>query len=162
MWRKTHINGRSVKKNTYVRCSNGPSELSRNNNRHGGGSYPSWDRKLVLDMSIREIFTTLEGHCRIFDCEWFHGIESIYQRVISSFWVIDWRSQKGDQNGIINVPVRLRVPEYLALCLKTNVQHHNLRASALPVMDGKNYVWCGCERYSLFGMLNLRDCFSGQ
>jgi hypothetical protein len=45
-----------------------------------------------------------------------------------------------DQNGIINVSVRLRVPEYLALCLKTNVQHHNLRKSALPVLDGKNYV----------------------
>jgi hypothetical protein len=45
-----------------------------------------------------------------------------------------------DQNGIINVSVRLRVPEYLAVCLKTNVQHHNLRKSALPVLDGKNYV----------------------
>jgi len=157
------INGRSVKKNTCVVVRTDPLNFRETTTDTEGGSYPSWDQKLTLDMSIRETCITLEVHCRTLSVDRIIGsarmpvsdfMGGYFPEGYLSFLSYRLKDPKGFENGIINVSVRLRAPEYLARKKKVILPEDKCSTSrpalALPAMDGKNYDgfdWYSCSKY---------------
>ncbi|KAJ4847435.1 hypothetical protein Tsubulata_030678 [Turnera subulata] len=129
------IDGHHVKKNTYVVVRTDPHNL-RNFGETTvdtrGGSYPSWNQKLVVDVSVvhdrvsaRQNFVTLEAR------RWSPGGGSLIGAAdmpVTDFLVCTETQQyvpnnrvnflsyrlkdgRGQKNGIINVSVRVKAPE---------------------------------------------------
>ncbi|KAJ6872760.1 BON1-associated protein 2 [Populus alba x Populus x berolinensis] len=153
------INGRSVKKNTCVVARTDPLNFRETTTDTEGGSYPSWNQKLVLDMSIRETCITLEVHCRTLSVDRIIGsarmpvsdfMGGYFPEGYLSFLSYRLKDPKGYENGIVNVSVRIRAPEYLARKKKVILPEDKCLTSqpalALPAMDGKNYD--GVDWYS--------------
>ncbi|KAJ6400522.1 hypothetical protein OIU84_016048 [Salix udensis] len=106
------INGRSVKKNTCVVVRTDPLNFRETTTDTEGGSYPSWDQKLALDMSIRETCITLEVHCRTLSVDRIIGsarmpvndfMGGYFPQGYLSFLSYRLKDPKGLDNGIINV-----------------------------------------------------------
>ncbi|CAK7348025.1 unnamed protein product [Dovyalis caffra] len=146
------INGRSVKKNTYVVVRTDPLNFRETTTDTEGGSHPSWYQKLVLDMPTRVTFITLEVHCRTLSED--RIIASARMPVNDfmggylpegylSFLSYRLKDPKGFQNGVINISVRLRDSEYLAKKKKVIIPEDKCSTSqpalALPVLDGNNH-----------------------
>jgi hypothetical protein len=114
-------------------------------------------------MSIRETCITLEVHCRTLSVDRIIGsarmpvsdfMGGYFPEGYLSFLSYRLKDTKGFENGIINVSVRLRAPEYLARKKKVILPEDKCSTSrpalALPAMDGKNYDgfdWYSCSKY---------------
>ncbi|XP_021887380.1 BON1-associated protein 2-like [Carica papaya] len=114
------IDRKSVKKNAYVTVKVDPFNYRTTRMEEQGGSYPSWNEKLEMDMSVNgnTQFIALEVNCRTSSGErrigsarmpvtdFMGGYAPEGHLHLLSYRLRDERMQR---NGIINVSVRVRV-----------------------------------------------------
>ncbi|XP_038709836.1 BON1-associated protein 2-like [Tripterygium wilfordii] len=122
--------GKSIKKNTFAVVKIDPFNCHSTKIDTEGGSYPSWNDKLLVELPMHERFVTLEVHKKssnnnsriigtarmpvsdIFG-EYYTPLDYLH------FLSYRLRDKKGERNGIINVSVRAKAPEYDHACSKT-------------------------------------------
>ncbi|XP_050238676.1 BON1-associated protein 2-like [Mercurialis annua] len=114
---------KSVKKNSYVvvRTDHLNSRATKIDTE--GGSYPSWNEKLMIDMPLHERFIILEAHCKTSSCD---RIIAAARMPVTDFTggylpdnylnILSYRltDARGERNGIINLSVKVTAPEYLS------------------------------------------------
>ncbi|KAI4355006.1 hypothetical protein L6164_003825 [Bauhinia variegata] len=114
------INQKSVKKNAFVSVQPESSNACTTRMDSEGGSYPSWNEKLVMDLPMHARFITAEVKCKTT-----MGITSvgIAQVPVSDFLggyipenqlhFLSYRlwDSKCRRNGVINISVRVKIPE---------------------------------------------------
>ncbi|XP_038709487.1 BON1-associated protein 2-like [Tripterygium wilfordii] len=124
--------GKSIKKNTFAVVKIDPFN-SHSTKIDKGGSYPSWNDKLVMELPMHERFVTLEVH----SCKGSNNnsriigtarmpvsdISGEYYTALDYLHFLSYRlrDEKGERNGIINVSVRAKAPPpgYNHACSKT-------------------------------------------
>ncbi|XP_038708452.1 BON1-associated protein 2-like [Tripterygium wilfordii] len=122
--------GKSIKKNTFAVVKIDPFNCHSTKIDKEGGSYPSWNDKLVMELPMHERFVTLEVHCknsnnssRIIGTARMpiSDISGEYYTPLDYLHFLSYRlrDDKGERNGIINVSVRAKVPEFNHACSKT-------------------------------------------
>ncbi|KAJ9171337.1 hypothetical protein P3X46_014722 [Hevea brasiliensis] len=157
------LDGKSVKKDAFV-VVKFDSLISKSTKAdHEGGSNPSWNQKLEMDMPIHARFIVLEVQCKIGSgnrvigtamvpvSDFFGGYTPVNYLHFLSYRL---RDARGVKNGIINVSVKVKG---LAVSGK-NLPHYQISSSSsssrptwgLPAVE-KNYpggvvtgvpVWC--------------------
>lgn len=132
------IHNKSVKKNAFVvvQTDSFNSKTTKMNGK--GGSSPSWNDKLVMDMPMHTRFVTLQVKCKssggedktvglvripVTDFIGGYSPEACLQ-----FLSYRLRDPKGLKNGILNFSVRLKEP----------LQACSSQAVGIPI-DGRNY-----------------------
>ncbi|KAH7577870.1 hypothetical protein ACOSP7_001068 [Xanthoceras sorbifolium] len=114
------IDRKSVKKNAFVLVKVDPFNYRTTNTDAQGGSYPSWNEKLDIDLPKNASFITLEVQCKTSS-----GNRSIGSAQIPvsdfmggylpenylHFLSYRLRDASRDKNGIINISVRVKAPE---------------------------------------------------
>ncbi|KAM2729144.1 hypothetical protein EV1_000570 [Malus domestica] len=100
-----------------------------------GGSYPRWNEKLVLDMPTHSRSITVEVQCKTS-----YGVRTIGTASIPAsdfvggyvpegylhFLSYRLRDHMGERNGIINISVRMKVPEMCACSSSTTSSHSKM------------------------------------
>ncbi|KAM3698647.1 hypothetical protein ACB098_06G203400 [Castanea mollissima] len=122
-------NRRPIKKNAFVVVRTDSYNSRRTDMDTDNGSYPKWNEKLVVDMPMHAQFITLEVQCktslgnktvgttRIPVSDFVGGyMPESYLHFLS----YRLRDQNGERNGIVNISVRVKVPEY-ASCSRTEL-----------------------------------------
>lgn len=113
---------RPVKNNTFVTVKTGSFNDSMTKMSTEGGSYPSWNQKLVIDLPMHERFITVQVQCKTSSGNKCIGFTKI---PVSDFMggYVPWnymhflsyrlRDAQWEKKGIINVSVRVlsKVPE---------------------------------------------------
>ncbi|OMP00511.1 C2 calcium-dependent membrane targeting [Corchorus olitorius] len=113
------IDNRSVKKNAFVMVSIDSYNFKTTKTDAEGGSYPTWNDKLVMDLPMQTRFINLEVKCKVSG-----GDKSVgYARIPLTDFIGGYspetclqflsyrlRDPKGLKNGIINVSVRVKAP----------------------------------------------------
>ncbi|MED6159001.1 hypothetical protein PIB30_038238 [Stylosanthes scabra] len=142
------VNKRSVKKNAFVKIqTDGSNEVKTTRVNGEGGSYPSWNEKVVLDVPLHARFITLEVNCKAT----LMGINSVGIAMIpvsdlvggylpqNQVQFLSYRlwDSKVNRNGVINISVRLKMPEMSSSSLPPRPVINGLPAQGVPV-TGKN------------------------
>ena len=118
---KLQLNRKSIKQNVFVCVQSDPTNICTTKMDTERGSYPSWKEKLKLDMPLHASFLTVEVKCKTST-----GIKSVgTARIPVSDFIggyvpenqlhfLSYRlwDSKVRRNGIINVSVRVKSPEY--------------------------------------------------
>ncbi|KAJ7962326.1 BON1-associated protein 2-like [Quillaja saponaria] len=124
------IDRKPIKKNAYVVVRTDSNNIVTTRMDKEGGNYPSWNEKMVMDMSMHVRFITIEVQCKTV-----MGIRNIgMARIPVSDFVGGYlpenylhflsyrlRDPEGDQNGIVNLSVRVKATEPLEVlsCSRT-------------------------------------------
>ncbi|KAJ9188375.1 hypothetical protein P3X46_003738 [Hevea brasiliensis] len=150
------IDRRLVKKNTYVMVRTDPLNYRTTKMDTEGGAYPSWNQKLTIDMPLHERFITLEVHCKTASGDRTIGTSRMpttdfmggyLPENYLNFLSYRLRDAKGERNGIVNVSVKVKVPEYYLSSInnKKVVPENNSFSMtskpvpAIPIGSGKNF-----------------------
>ncbi|KAF2315342.1 hypothetical protein GH714_038883 [Hevea brasiliensis] len=155
-----------VKKNTYVMVRTDPLNYRATKMDTEGGAYPSWNQRLTIEMPLHERFITLEVHCKTASGDKTIGTARMpatdfmggyLPQNYLNFLSYRLRDAKGERNGIVNVSVKAKLPEYLSsndndkkvseinACSMTSKP-----APAIPIDDGKNFRFVtGEEKFIL-------------
>ncbi|XVE77077.1 hypothetical protein DITRI_Ditri13aG0033000 [Diplodiscus trichospermus] len=113
------IDNKSVKKNAFVVVSIDPFHSKMTKMDGDGGSYPSWNDKLEMDMPMQTNFVSIEVKCKGSGGQKTVGFARIpvtdfiggySPETCVQFLSYRLRDPKGLKNGIINVSVRVKVP----------------------------------------------------
>ncbi|XP_022759535.1 BON1-associated protein 2 [Durio zibethinus] len=113
------IDNKSVKKNAYVIVSIDTFSYKATKIDAEGGSSPSWNDKLVMDMPMQTRFITLQVKCKVSGGDKTVGYARIpvtdfiggySPETCLQFLSYRLRDPKGLKNGIINVSVRVKEP----------------------------------------------------
>ncbi|XP_022769707.1 BON1-associated protein 2-like [Durio zibethinus] len=113
------IDNKSVKKNAFVIVWIDDFNYKTTKMDEEGGSYPSWNDKLVMDMPMQTPFITLEVKCKASGGDRTVGLARIpvtdfiggyCPETCLQFLSYRLRDPKGLKNGIINVSVRVKEP----------------------------------------------------
>jgi hypothetical protein len=109
---------RPVKKNTYAIVKAEPFNQIATKLDQDGGSYPSWNQKLVIDLPLHAQFLTIEVHCKpSSSSEKLIGTANIPVSDFIGGYVPEnylhclsyrLRDSRGDKNGIINILVTIK------------------------------------------------------
>ncbi|KAL1329572.1 hypothetical protein HN51_046690 [Arachis hypogaea] len=118
-------NKTSIKKNVFVKIqTDGNGEVRTTKVNGEGGSYPSWNEKVVMEVPLHARFITLEVNCKAT-----MGIKSVGIAMIPVSDIVGgfvpqnqvqflsyrlWDS-KVNRNGVINISVRVKMPEISSL-----------------------------------------------
>ncbi|TXG62807.1 hypothetical protein EZV62_009801 [Acer yangbiense] len=115
------IDGKSVKKNAFVVVKVDPFNYGTTSVDALGGSYPSWNEKLDLELPKHASFITLEVQCKTSSVNRNIGFAQIpVSDFIGGYLPENYlhflsyrlRDASRDKNGIINISVRVKAPEY--------------------------------------------------
>ncbi|XP_034204922.1 BON1-associated protein 2-like [Prunus dulcis] len=151
------LDRKPIKKNASatVRAENDSQFLTTDMDTEGG-AYPKWNEKLVLDLPMQARSLTVEVQCKTS-----YGVRTIGTAKIPvsdfvggfvpegylHFLSYRLRDRRGERNGIVNISVRMKVPE-LKACATTS-SHSSM---GFPVGDSSFGVggvatgipvWCG-------------------
>ncbi|XVF22611.1 hypothetical protein REPUB_Repub12eG0186200 [Reevesia pubescens] len=154
------IDNKSVKKNAFVIVSIDHLNYKITKIDGEGGSYPSWNDKLVMEMPMQTRFVTLEvkgkasggdktvGFARIPVTDFIRGNSPATCLQFLSYRL---RDPKGLKNGIINVSVRVKEPLHACSSQAAAAGH------GIPVDGRKDFgvvtgipIWNGYPSNSLF------------
>lgn len=116
------IDRKSVKKNAFVIVRVDPFNFRTTNIDTLGGSYPTWNEKLDIDLPDNSRYITLEVHCKS-NSSGKRNIGTVNVPVSDfiggylpenylHFLSYRLRDSSGEKNGIINISVRVNVPDY--------------------------------------------------
>ena len=115
------MNKKSIKKNAFVTLqSDGSSDACSTKVDTEGGSYPSWNEKVVMDVPLHARFITAEVNCRASTGDKSVAMARIPISDILGGYVpqnqvhfLSYRlwDSKVRRNGVINISVRVKVPE---------------------------------------------------
>lgn len=111
---------RPVKKNAFavVRTDSKNYQMTRVDTE--GGSYSTWNEKLVMNLPAHARFLTVEVHCKTSSGDRVIGTARVPVSDFSGgstpesylhFLSYRLRDDKGERNGIVNLSVRMKVPE---------------------------------------------------
>ncbi|XWS35757.1 hypothetical protein CRYUN_Cryun20dG0023300 [Craigia yunnanensis] len=115
------IDNKSVKKNAFVVVWIDPFNFKTTKMDVEGGSCPSWNDKIVMDMAMQTRFVSLEVKCKASGGDKTVGFARIpvtdfiggySPETCLHFLSYRLRDPKGMKNGIINVSVRVKEPLY--------------------------------------------------
>ncbi|KAB1214424.1 BON1-associated protein 2 [Morella rubra] len=122
-------NRKPVKKNAFVVIRTDSHSFFSTKMDTDGGSYPTWNEKLVVDLPMHAQFISLEVQCktaagnktvgaaRIPVSDFIGGyVPQSYLHFLS----YRLRDSNGERNGIINISVRAKLPDY-ASCSSTGM-----------------------------------------
>ncbi|XP_025015825.2 BON1-associated protein 2 isoform X1 [Ricinus communis] len=121
---KLRLDGKSVKKDTFVVVRVDPVNYKSTKADHQGGSNPSWNEKLEIDMSMHVHFITLEVQCKVGSGNRVIGIASIPVSDFMGgyapenylhFLSYRLRDLRGEKNGIINVSVKVKGAAHIVI-----------------------------------------------
>ncbi|XP_004510853.1 BON1-associated protein 2-like [Cicer arietinum] len=116
-------NKKALKGNTFVtvQCDGNRDEMSTTKVDSEGGSYPSWNEKLVMDVPLHARFITIEVKCktrgnssssigmaRIPVSDFIGGYVPENQLQFLSYRLWD---NKVSRNGIVNISIRVKVSQ---------------------------------------------------
>eukprot|EP00257_Ricinus_communis_P001493 XP_002511806.2 BON1-associated protein 2 [Ricinus communis] len=111
------IDRRSVKNNTYVVVRTDHLNSTATKIDTQGGSYPSWNEKLIVDMPLHERFITLEARCKTASAD---RIIASARMPVTDFMggylpdnylnILSYRLRdtRGERNGIINLSLKVK------------------------------------------------------
>ena len=103
-------------------------DIANDEDGHRLGGLPTWNEKIVVDFPSQARFLTVEVHCKTYSGEKVVGMTRIRATDFSGGYFPDnylhflsyrLRDGKGERNGIINLSVRVKVPENMvsaAMC----------------------------------------------
>ncbi|XP_050249734.1 BON1-associated protein 2 [Quercus robur] len=120
---------RPIKKNAFVVVRTDSYNSRRTDMDTDGGSCPKWNQKLVVDMSMHAQFITLQVQCKTSLGDKTVGTARIPVSDFVGGYVPEsylhflsyrLRDHNGERNGIVNISVRVKVPEY-ASCSRTEL-----------------------------------------
>ncbi|KAJ6334908.1 hypothetical protein OIU77_024970 [Salix suchowensis] len=156
------LNRKSIKKNAYVIARVDPTNFGSTTAGFEGGSNPSWNEKLALDMSFQTRFITLEVKCKTSSGDRVVGTASLPLSDILGdytpesclhFLSYRLRDSRGEKNGIINVSARVKVPvESMSPAVTENPVRSGCSSSwkqpalGVPVGHQKSYYGGGVAR----------------
>uniref|UniRef100_A0A6M2EVG5 C2 domain-containing protein n=1 Tax=Populus davidiana TaxID=266767 RepID=A0A6M2EVG5_9ROSI len=113
------LDRKSVKKNTYVIARAGPLNSGSTKDDFEGGSNPSWNEKITLDLPFQTRFISLEVKCRTSSGDRVIGTASLPISDILEdytpenhlhFLSYRLKDSRGGRNGVINVSARVQTP----------------------------------------------------
>ncbi|CAK7348027.1 unnamed protein product [Dovyalis caffra] len=113
------LDGKTVKKNSYVIARVDPHNYGSTKADFEGGSSPSWNEKLTLDVPYQTRFITLEVKCRTSSGDRVIGTASLpISDILGDYTPESYlhflsyrlRDARGGRNGIINVSARVKMP----------------------------------------------------
>ncbi|XP_028095786.1 BON1-associated protein 2-like [Camellia sinensis] len=112
---------RPVKKNAFVVVRTDSSPISQSTNLDiDGGSYPTWNQTLLVDMPVHARFLNVDVQCRSNSGDKVVGTARIpasdfaggyFPENYLHFLSYRLRDSGGERNGIVNVSVRVKLPE---------------------------------------------------
>ncbi|XP_028095787.1 BON1-associated protein 2-like [Camellia sinensis] len=112
---------RPVKKNAFVVVRTDSSPISQSTNLDiDGGSYPTWNQTLLVDMPGHARFLNVDVQCRSNSGDKVVGTARIpasdfaggyFPENYLHFLSYRLRDSGGERNGIVNLSVRVKVPE---------------------------------------------------
>ncbi|XP_028064927.1 BON1-associated protein 2-like [Camellia sinensis] len=112
---------RPVKKNAFVVVRTDSSPISQSTNLDiDGGSYPTWNQTLLVDMPVHARFLNVDVQCRSNSGDKVIGTARIpasdfaggyFPENYLHFLSYRLRDSGGERNGIVNLSVRVKVPE---------------------------------------------------
>ncbi|KAM1140592.1 hypothetical protein ACFX2I_040658 [Malus domestica] len=120
------LNRKPISKNTSVTVRTDTNSQFRTTDMDTeGGAYPQWNEKLVLDLPTHSKSITVEVQCQTS-----YGVRTFATATIPAsdfvggyvpegylhFLSYRLRDYKGEKNGIINISVRMKVPEMYSSC----------------------------------------------
>ncbi|KAM4105085.1 hypothetical protein ACJW30_06G206400 [Castanea mollissima] len=120
---------RPIKKNAFVVVRTDSYNSRRTDMDTDGGSYPKWNEKLVVDLPMHAQFITLEVQCKTSLGDKTVGTARIPVSDFVGGYVPEsylhflsyrLRDHNGQRNGIVNISVRVKLPEY-ASCSRTEL-----------------------------------------
>ena len=118
-----------IKKNAFVVVRTDSYNSRRTDMDTDGGSHPKWNQKLVVDMSMHAQFIMLEVQCKTSLGDKIVGTARIpvsdfvggyVPESYLQFLSYRLRDRNGERNGIVNISVRVKLPEY-ASCSRTEL-----------------------------------------
>ncbi|KAJ4727002.1 BON1-associated protein 2-like [Melia azedarach] len=136
------IDRRSVKKNAFVIVQTDAFNCWKTSIDELGGSHPSWNEKFSIDLPMNVRFVTLQVQCKTSSGNRSIGSANVPVSDFVGGYVPDnylhflsyrLRDPKGDKNGIINVSVRVKTPEY------------GTRSSKPPGFNVQGYAACSSQ-----------------
>ncbi|KDP28677.1 hypothetical protein JCGZ_14448 [Jatropha curcas] len=148
------IDGKSVKKNTYVVVRTDHLNYRTTKIDTEGGSYPSWNQNLLIDMPLHERFVTLEVNCKMASSDRIIGTARIPVTDFMGGYLPDnylnflsyrLRDSRGVRNGIVNISVKVKLPEYLSSKNNKKVTENSACSTAskpplkMPIGGEKNF-----------------------
>ncbi|GAU31123.1 hypothetical protein TSUD_212300 [Trifolium subterraneum] len=115
-------NKKAIKGNTFVtvQCDGSNNELSTTKLDSGGGSYPTWNEKLVIDVPLHARFITIEvkyktrgssssvGMARIPISDFIGGYVNENQLQFLSYRLWDNRVRR---NGVVNISTKVKLSQ---------------------------------------------------
>lgn len=123
-------NRKPVKKNAFVVIqTDSANKVCTTKMDADGGSYPSWNEKVVVDVPMHARFITVEVQCKTSGGNKTVGVARVpisdfvgghVPQSYLHFLSYRLRDYKGERNGIINISVKAKVPEY-ASCSGTGM-----------------------------------------
>lgn len=144
-------NRKPVKKDAFVVIRTDSHKFYTTKMDAGGGSYPAWNEKVAVDMPMHARFITVEVQCKTSGGSKTVGTARVplsdfvggyVPQNYLHFLSYRLRDCNGERNGIINISVRAKVPEY-ASCSRAEI--------GVPLALGEKYsggvvtgvpVWC--------------------
>ncbi|KAJ4727003.1 BON1-associated protein 2-like [Melia azedarach] len=148
------INRRSVKKNAFVIAQTDPFNYCKTKLDELGGSYPAWNERFFIDLPMHVHFITLQVQCKTSSGNRNIGFARVPVSDFVGGYVPDnylhflsyrLRDAKGDKNGIINISVRVKTPEYATSSSKPlpaglNVQGYAACSSQTAGLNVQGYA----------------------
>ncbi|OAY49223.1 BON1-associated protein 2 [Manihot esculenta] len=111
------LDGKFVKKDTFVVLKFDPLNYKSTNADREGGSNPSWNQKLEMDMPMHARFIILEVQCKIGSTNRVIGTARVpVSDFLGGYTPVDYlhflsyrlRDARGEKNGIINISVKVK------------------------------------------------------
>ncbi|KAF8413121.1 hypothetical protein HHK36_001097 [Tetracentron sinense] len=116
------LNRHSIKKNTFVTVKTDPNNSQSTKMDTEGGSYPSWNEKLALELPCNARMVTVEVQCKTSS-----GVRTVGTANIPvsdfignhtpanylHFLSYRLRERDGERNGIVNLSVKVKGQEYV-------------------------------------------------
>ncbi|KAJ1392604.1 C2 domain [Sesbania bispinosa] len=138
------VNKKLIKGNAFVTVqSDGNSDVGTTKVDSEGGSYPSWNEKIVMDVPLHARFVTIEVKCKTSST----GSNSVgmaripVSDFIASFvpenqlQFLSYRlwDSKVRRNGVINISVRVKVAEHSSCSNSMSMSVKGVRVTGVPL-----------------------------
>lgn len=111
------LDGKSIKKDAFVVVKFDSLSSKSTKADHQGGSNPSWNQKLEMDMPMHSHFITLEVQCKIGSVNRVIGTAGVpVSDFLGGYTPLNYlhflsyrlRDVRGEKNGIVNVSVKVK------------------------------------------------------
>ncbi|XP_050238877.1 BON1-associated protein 2-like [Mercurialis annua] len=158
-----HLDGKPVKKDTFVVVRIDPVNYKSTRADHEGGRNPNWNEKLEMAMSMHDHFITLEVQCKIGSGNRIIGIARVpVSDFMDGYSPLNYlhflsyrlRDSRNVRNGVINVSVKVKsFAGSVIPAVKRNLQ---------PAVKGYNTASSSSRKQQTWGVpARDKNCYDG-